>query len=356
MIQILQRSLSRNGPHIGVMILSALAPFLLWSCSRDAGHGTDDRPVAVRAVTPVVRDMGRRLSYMGTVRAQQEVKVIAQVQGTVVDLPVEEGRRIHRGDVVARMDAPELAATVDRLRVEQDYWCRRYEADRRLVAAEALSQEQMESSRRACLSARAAVSEAESRQARTVEISPMEGEVLRWFVEPGQSLMPGQPILLLGGDRLDIEVEVVEEDLRRGIAVGTRADVETLSGGRFSTEVYYVAPVGNGLTRTFTVKLPMPARYAENVRKGGSVRVDFVLVLHENVVAVPIGALADRENDPHVFLIQGERAIRQAVAPGIEEEGWVEVLFPWNDTDPVAVSYVDRLADSTSVFSVLTEE
>jgi len=329
---------------------------MLWSCSNNPDEHTAIRPVAVRTAKPVVMDLGSRLSYMGTVHSQKEVKVIAQTQGKVISLPFEEGSKVNPGDVVARIDAPELRAVVKRLQAEKDYWCRRYEADQRLVAAEALPQEQMESSKRACLNARAALAEAESRLAKTVEKSPVRGEVLKWFVEPGQSVMPGQPLLLLGNDNLEIHAEVIEEDLQRGIAVETPAEIETGTGNRFRTKVSEIAPMSSGFSRTFTVKLPVPKSYAQNLRKGASVNINFILKVSEGAIALPLNAIADRDNNPHIFLIKDERAIQQPVKLGLEQDGWIEVSFPWNGKDAVAISNLGSLADSIPVFSVPVKE
>jgi RND family efflux transporter MFP subunit len=293
---------------------------------------------------------------MGTVRSQQEVQVIMQVQGTVVDLPFAEGEWIRKGDVVARIDAPELNATVERLGTEADYWCRRYESDQRLVAAAALPEEQMESSKRACRSARAALAEAESRLGKTVEVSPVDGKILHWFVEPGQSVMPGQPILILGDEHREVQVEVVEEDLSRGIDIGIAAEMEDGLGNRFAATVSQVAPMARGITRTFLVKLPVAKSHSAHLRAGASVRVEFVLKASQGVMTVPVNAIADRDGDPIVFVIRDQQAFRQNVVLGIEKDGWIEASFPWNGEDLVAVSNLGSLKDGLPVFTVLVEE
>ncbi len=344
-------SLKIPGAVIFVMILLGLS-----GCSGDDDGKPAIRPVAVRVANPAIADMENYLSYMGTVQSRREVRVIAQVQGTVVGLPFAEGERIRKDDVIVRIDAPELHAVVERLRAETDYWCRRYESDQRLVAAEALPEEQMESSKRGCRSARAALAEAEARLRKTVVVSPVDGEVLHRFVEPGQSVMPGQPILILGDEYLEIQVEVVEEDLRRGIDIGIAAEIVDGWGDRFAATVSEVAPMASGVTRTFLVKLPVEKSRSARLRKGASVRVKFVLKASQGVVIVPLNAIAGRNRSPHIFLIREQQAFRQDVVLVIEKDGWIEVSFPWNGEDLVAVSNLDSLKDSLPVFTVLVEE
>ena len=336
-------------------ILLVATPFVFGHCGNPPDEEPAVQPVAVRMVKPVVMDMGSRVSYMGTIQSRKEVTVIAQVQGTIATLPVEEGGDVGVGDIVATLAVPELRAVVERLESERDYWCRRYAADQRLVAIDALPREQMESSQRACRSGRAAVAEAESRLEKATGRSPLNGVVLKWFVEPGQSVMPGQAILLLGTDRLEIDVEVVEEDLQRGVVVGTAAEIETAAGEHLITEVSEIAPMSSGPARTFTVKLPLPSGDSRRLRTGASATVTFVLDVSKDATAVPVDAITDRDRDPHLFLINGDRAVRQPVALGVEQDGWIEVDFPWNGEDAVAITNLGVLTDGRPVFSVLVE-
>lgn len=346
---------SRGLRRLIFMILSVVTPLALGNCGSPSVEEEAVKPVAIRTVKPVVMDLGSRVSYMGTIHSQKKVKVIAQVQGTIASLPVEEGGKMSAGDIVVTSDVPELRAVVERLESERDYWCRRYEADQRLVAAEALPREQMDLSKRACRSGRAAVAEAESRLGKATGRSPVNGEVLKWFVEPGQSVMPGQVILLLGTDSLEIHVEVVEEDLRRGIGLGTAAEIETAVGERLTTVVSEVAPVSSGPARTFTVKLSLPAGERPRLRTGASATVTFVIDVSKDATAVPVDAIADRSGDPHIFLINSDRAVRQPVKLGAEEDGWIEVDFPWNGEDAVAITNLGVLMDGHPVFSVMVK-
>lgn len=83
----------------------------------------------LRAAAPMTRTMGESLHYMGRVQSRMEVKVIAQAQGAVRDLPFEEGQSVATGDTVARLAVPDLQAFTDRLQADREYWCERYRAD-----------------------------------------------------------------------------------------------------------------------------------------------------------------------------------------------------------------------------------
>ncbi len=349
-----------------VAILAAL--FLTTGCapnttdSNDAS-GTAGRPqpsaapVAVRVQQPEYRTLERRISYVGTVFAGQEVPIIARVQGTLVELPVREGQSFVRGTVLARLDSPEMEAAVERLRAEVDYWSSRNETDRRLVEQGALAPEQADSSERALRTARAGLDEATAQLAKTVVTAPFDGNVLDWPAEIGQPVMPGQPLILIGDASREVRTDVVEEDLQRGIREGTPMELSLAPDRILSSAVTSVAPASSGPARTFTVTVAIPvagdpSSATELPRKGSSIRADFIVDRRESTLAVPLRAVADRDGAAHLFVVTEDTAHQRSVTPGISQGGWIAVDFDWNGADPVAVTNLNTLRDGASVYAV----
>lgn len=85
------------------------------------GGREPEPPVAVRVAKPVLKDLRETVSYMGAVRGRREIRLTAQIQGTVRALPREEGEAVKKGELVAELYAPELEAAVSRLRADRDY-------------------------------------------------------------------------------------------------------------------------------------------------------------------------------------------------------------------------------------------
>ncbi len=325
-------------------------------CSKGKENIRESAPVAIRVVKPERVSLKDKISYVGTVQAHREVRVISRVQGTILSLPVAEGNKVHKGQVVARIFAPELDATVRRLQAEVDYWKRRYEADQRLEKEKAIPPEQVAMSKRAFLSASAALEGARANLDKTVERAPFDGEVLKWLVDPGQPVMPGQPVLILGDNQTEVQVEVIEEDLKRGLRVGTPVLLFRKDGSTLESQVREIAPQASGISRTFIVKVAVPQKQSQGWRKGESVRTEFVLKSAPNALAVPVDAIADRDVQPHIFLVREGKAFRQEVTVGIQQGNLVQVDFPYNGQDEVAVTNLGLLKDGIPVFTVETGE
>lgn len=312
-------------------------------------------PTAVRVVKPERRDMEVGISYIGTVYSRKEVKVIARIPGTVSELPFREGDAAEAGAILARIDAPEIRAQVERLTVDRDYWAKRYEADRRLVEKSALAPEQADAGERSLKTTEAALAEAGSQLQKTREKAPFGGTVLSLFMEPGQSVLPGQPILLFGSDAGELRVDVGEEDIRRGIRPGIATTIELESGNAVRTTVAEVSPAAKGQSRTFIVKIPLATSSNGAFRVGTSLRVQFILESHEDALTVPSSAVVSEKTSSYVYLVNGEFAKKVTVEKGIEREGRIVVDFPWNGQDKVAVSNLGSLREGARVFAVEAE-
>lgn len=332
----------------------AAAGMAIAGCGASPSRTPDPRPVAVRVARPIVTDLESRLSYVGTVHSVREIQVIARIQGTVAALPVPEGGSVQSGDTVAVIDAPDLRAAVDRVRADRDYWHGHHEADLRLAEAGAIPQEQVDVSARAYRSAEASLAEVQTRLGKGVERSPVEGTVLSWIVETGQHVMPGQPMGILGDDHREVRVEVVQEDLERGIRAGTPAVVSVGGGETLPSVITDLSPRTSSPARTFTARVPLPA--ASTLRWGRATRCDLILESRKACTAVPVEALTSRSAATGVFLVRNNRAVWQEVTRGIEQDATVEVIFPWNGEDLVATSNLGSLEEATPVFPVTAGE
>jgi RND family efflux transporter MFP subunit len=348
----------------GALLLLTLA-MINPGCAKDE-PGPDRKPasMAVRVAAVTQESLARRIGYVGTVHSKREVKVLAQAAGAVLSL-AGEGETVGEGQTIARIASPEtdarasrMHAEADRARTERDFLCGSYETDRKLGASGAISQRQVELSRKACDAATAALTAARAgsrevgaTRGKTSEQAPFDGIVLQWLVEPGQNVMPGTPLLLLGGHALELRVQVAKSDLDRGVREGVPALVR-LGGQGLRIAVSAVAPMATGPGRAFEVRIPLPGGPTGAPAHGSSARADFLVAEAADAIAVSQKALTKVDGADAVFLIENGRARVVAVTPGIHDRGLVEVTGDLGAGAAVAVSNLDLLRDGASVLAV----
>lgn len=343
--------------HFAMVLLATVS--LATGCHTEPTE-VPDRPQAVTAVRPRVGPVVEGSSFLGELVPERSVRVIAQVPGTAVDLDVSEGDAAPAGTALVHVAAPDVAARVERVRAERgraeaerDFVCTQLETDRVLGEAGDLPPVQLASSERACASAERAVEaalaaerEAGVARARSVERAPFDGVVLAHLVDPGQTVMPGTPLVLFGSEKAVLRVRLPQAAAAE-LAVGTRALTE-LGSGRV-TEIAAQA-VGPARLVEVVVSLDVPA---VDARMGTTWTVTLVSEEWPDAVSVPAEALGEEGDERFVYLVGGDRLRRQVVLPGPRQEGWVAVDPPLPADSLVVSGGVEGLDSSRPVLAVV---
>lgn len=208
------------------------------------------RPIVV----PVVREV------TGTVMAEHEATVAAQVLGRAIEVRATPGEHVTAGQVLVRLDPSELQARVAQaeaqLRQAEDR-LRRVEA---LFQAQAIPESELVQARTSVEAARARATEARTVLGYTEVRAPADGVVIERLVEVGDTVTPGRPLVRMF-DRLQL-VAVVPESLARHVAVGQVVGVRIDALGlECEGAISEVVPQAEAVARAFKVKVsgPCPA-------------------------------------------------------------------------------------------------
>lgn len=364
------RFLGRRSMSVVGFVLLLSGAVALSGCELDqpepeAPEAPSDPPQAVRVANVTPRSMRHTLDYVGTVRATRQLVVSAQLPGTLTSLVVDRGDRVARGQLIAEIEAEDIAARrgqiraeIRRAKTEHDYLCERFDTDKNLAEAGVIHRAQLDASRKQCESSEQAVAAAtaklgqlEATLKKGAVRSPVDGYVLERSAEPGEEVGPGRPLLVLAADGLEVLVPVVESDLRRGLDLGTPAVVGLSKSINFNGKIDEIAPVAKGPARSAEVTVTLPDS-VDRLRPGMSVDVRFVLAELQNATPVPREALVATEEGWAIFVIDGETASRVDVERGISQSGVVAVNPKLADGSKVAVSNLDVLRDGARVYPV----
>lgn len=353
------------------MAVILLLSLMVVGCESDGEVENDDAPApqAVQVQPVEVGSIARTIDYVGTVRPLRQVEINARINATVVDVGVNEGDRVDRGDPLLEMESEELAAQLRRLdagvqraKLDHDYQCGVSEAERALadegVVAElnaGASETRCRISEQALAAERAALQEGQQRREYLQEDAPFSGVVLRRMAEPGEHVSPGRPLLSIGSRQLDIRVMVTERDVARGIEVGQPVTLRS-ELGEHASRVTRVAPLAEGPGRTIEVRVALPEPWQERMRTGMSVDAAFLLEQAEQAIIVPTDAVVDTADGQAVFVVRGDRVEKAAVETGVRTGRRIEIAGAVDDGDRVVVSKPRRLRDGQSVYPVQTGE
>ena len=352
-----------------VAVLSAsLLVALLAGCSPSETQNSP-APTAVRIVEVRTGPMQESVQYVGTVHSQQEIKILAQVSGSVGALPFAEGAFVKKGRIVAELFAPEIdsrssraKAEVAKAKSEMDFVCKNYETDKKLAEVDAISNLALDDSGRRCQSGTAAFHAAQSAYRETMNIgsktserAPFAGKILRRYVEPGQNVMPGTPILLFGNDPLETRVMVAEKDILKGIKSDIPVKLRFQDGTTMNAKTTSVSPIAVGVGRLVEIKIALSSDLDIRLTHGMSVDVFFILAQQDSAVSVPFGAVGTGSSSKFIFLVEGSRLAKMEVTTGLKESGWVSIEPAVAPGTKVVVGNLDAINDGIEVYPVEVE-
>ncbi|MCH8499417.1 MAG: efflux RND transporter periplasmic adaptor subunit [Marinobacter sp.] len=171
-----------------------------------------EQVVSVRAAAVIETDaISEPLRFSGIVQARQRATLTFQVSGNLRERLVELGQDIEQGQELARLFNPALEpardsaqARLDELRTQLQQAQREWERAQRLhergvVSEQALEQlaARRDGLRASVATARAALAEAEQMVAEGVLKAPFAGRIEAVFVEQGEFVAAGQPVMRL---------------------------------------------------------------------------------------------------------------------------------------------------------------
>lgn len=311
------------------------------------------RAPVVPALTVQPAPLVRTLLFSARVATSSRVDVGSTLTGRVLEVAVDEGAQVRRGDVLVRLESEELRAALDQAQAserqaaarlaglrssgrsaaqaavaqaESVLQAARAELQRTqdLVARDFLSQSRLDDARRAVdvaqaqlvgaraqlaanaeqgtdvaqaqaqlALARAAVAAAQARLEQAVVTSPADARVLVRAVEPGQIVQPGRALLTLAlAGPLQL-VGPVDERYLEQLQIGQPASVlaDAFPGRSFAARVQSIAPVVDAQRGSIEVKLALPQAPPNFLREDMTLSVEVETGRRERTLVVPMAVL-----------------------------------------------------------------
>ena len=327
------------------------------------GSKAPGRPaLSVTLAVPQQESWPQTLSANGNVVAWQEAVIGAEVANyRIVEVRVQVGDRVKKGQVLARIASDSVAAEVAEARATVA------ELEAAAVEAQANAQRAAELRHKGFYSAqlntqyqtgeqtaaarlaagRARLQSAELRLSKTAVLAPDEGLISARTATVGSLTQSGQELFrLIRGGRLEWRAEIPSADLAK-VQPGMPARVTGPDGAELPGKVRAIAPSVDAATRNGLVFVDLPVSTA--IRAGVFARGEVALG-EQPAVTVPQSALVLREGFAYVFRQEGnDRVALTKVETGRRQGERVEILSGLPTTARVVDNGAGFLADGDLV-------
>jgi len=329
-----------------------------------AGCGRDSDAAQPKAATEVivgaesievlgVREVSSGPTLSGTLKAEREATVNAQVGGNVLSVMADRGQPVRAGQTLGRIDDSAIRdavisaqSGVRSAQISVTTAQRNAERSATLNQAGAVADRDLEVARTQLATGQAQLADARTRlaqarkqQENTVITAPIAGIVSARPVSAGDVVAPGTPLFTIIDPRsMRLEGSVPAEQLG-SLRVGTpvRFSVNGYPGRTFSGTIQRISPAADPATRQIPVVVTLPNE--DGVLVSGLFAEGRVEASARQAITIPVGAVDERGVAPTVLRVRAGKAERVPVRLGTRdsETDRVEVISGLQAGDTVLV-------------------
>ncbi len=280
-------------------ILLALAGLLLLiaGCDSEASESRDDRPeVDPSPVETLVLEPTTfvdRFQVNGVIEPDEAIDVAAEVSGRILEVHVDEGDDVQRGQALFRIDVEADEAGEEVLRTQIAAAERELNRLERLYDEGLATEQQIDNAQTELESAQRNLSQSQVATGRNVVRSPVDGRVATRYADGGEFASAGNPLAdIIGDDQVVIEANVPESELRH-LQSGDTTDIDipaiddTVTG-----EIQRIALRAAPATRTFGVEL-LVDNGERHLRSGMRARIHFERQTYDDAIVIPRDAILE---------------------------------------------------------------
>lgn len=304
---------------------------LLWAAWKAAtGMLAPKDGLEIVRTVPVKRgDLVVKITSTGEVKPQNRLEIKPAISGRIEEILVREGDAVKKGQILAWMSSTERAALLD--------------------AASSQGAEAMDRWQQAYKPAPL--------------VAPLEGTVIVRSVEPGQTVTPADPVVVLS-DRLIVKALVDETDLAM-IHLGqkTKISLDAYRDQVFDAKVDHISYESTLVNNVNVYEVDiLPETVPEAFRSGMTANATFIVSEKKDALLVPSEAVVSwpkkipkSEKNPGEFAVYrkafGGKIRPAAVTAGESDGRMTEILDGLKEGDAIAVVRYRESGKGTNPFS-----
>ncbi len=312
--------------------------------------GRPELPTMSVAVEPAARgDIATYYRATASLDPDKRADILARVSGMVELLVAEEGDRVSRGQILLHIEDAEYRHRTTMARVDLEKQQARLSRAQKIFSQGLSSAEDFDTIRTDTASAEAALELAELELSYTEVRAPFDGQVVRRFVDEGQTVSNGTALYSLADmHRLLARVFIPAKEFRSIQPDQPVQLVVTSSGDRLKGRIDLVNPLVD--PESGTIKVTVEVRdYPKTTRPGDFVEVSIVTDSHSDSLLVPRVAVVTERGQQSVYVVDGETAHQRPVEIGFEDDVRAEIVSGLEPGEMVVIQGQRALRDGQPV-------
>ncbi|OKH88369.1 efflux RND transporter periplasmic adaptor subunit [Thalassospira sp. TSL5-1] len=212
---------------------------------------------SVRVMASSAQDHVRHLVQTGSTEAATKSDIRAQTSSRIIEIAVEKGATVKKGDMIVRLAADDRPARLEKARALVDQRELEYDAAKSLAKKDYRSKTGVAESKAALEEARADLKAIEVELTQTTIRAPFDGVIETRPAEMGDLVSVGDIIATIVQPDPMLVVAHIPEHSIGALHVGQLAHVRLFDGRTRQGVVRYTAIASNNDTRTYRIEVEM---------------------------------------------------------------------------------------------------
>jgi membrane fusion protein, multidrug efflux system len=317
---------------IGIILYPKIKPLL--KSGSDPNPGTaimapgmrgNSQPLLANGYIIKPTQMNELIYSTGSLIPDEEVDLSFETSGKIVGIFFNEGTRVERGDLLAKINDKPLQAQLLKLQAQKKLTEEREFRQRQLLDRDAISRESYDQVATELQSLQADIQLIQARISETELRAPFDGIVgLRMISEGAFATTQTNIVRLVKISPLKIDFSVPERyagEISSGFPISFVIDGIDQT---FNANVYAVAPKVDADTRTIVARARYP-NTNEELKPGRFASVRLLLSQIENTIAIPTEAIIPEMGGEKVFIIRNGKAEEVKVKIGLRTESHIQI-------------------------------
>lgn len=330
---------------------------LLPACTQSDKTKSIVKQVVKPVKTYVVHDYKNNelWEFPGTVKAHKEAILSFQLDGNIAEISAQEGMRVKKGDLLARLDDRDYKFRIDALKARLKDAKTELDRQRELYDKNVGTKNSYERALTAFQVVESEVNRGLKGLEDTIIRAPFDGVVTKRYVDQYQEIGKNKDVLLLQDiSKLDIEVNVHEklmagEDKRDRLRL--TASFASLPNQFFEVKIKEFQTEANPNTMSYKVTLTMDNPKNHRILPGMSAIVNSSIInSNESYVAIPNTALFSFNQDAFKVWVFEDNMVKQRdVIVGESHGDLVTIASGLKANEIVVIAGVHSLYDQQKV-------
>lgn len=281
--------------------------------------------VLVETTVPEMHTFERSLNFLGTFEPIRQNTIGSDASGKVIQLNIEEGDRVGKGQMIAKIDDELLKLQLENAEVNIESQQKDDARNSNLVKENAISGIQLEKTKFGLRSAEIQRKQLQKQLRSTSITAPFSGVITKKMIDLGSVIGPGTPLVEITDiSSLKLTVNVPERDILKfklNQTVEVRADLygDRVFKGKVST-LSIQADKSHNFKVQITVSNPK-----QELMAGMYGSVSLTNNQSRTALAIPRKALVGSSKQPQVYVVRNGKSLLTSFTAGTSDGEFIEV-------------------------------